>query len=261
MMNTALISGVSYHLRLIAILATRDLVARYRESVLGLLWLILRPTLFMAAFSIVRGIVAIDTGDIPYPLSSFVAVCAWFLFTTIVTGTTPTIRRNAGIIRKMPVNRLAFPVSGAVVCVFEYLMAWLPLGALLLWYGWPVGMSLVYVPVLVLITVILGLGLGLAIASVSVFRNDIALALPYIIQVWLFLSPVIYPTSLVPDRYRIYYDLNPMVGIIEGFRSVILAGQPPDWSLMLPTAIAIVVIWSLALPLFSRFSRYFADAL
>ena len=250
-----------YYASLIRVLAARDIVARFRKSLLGLLWVILRPVMLMLVMSVVRSIVRIPSDGIPYPLFSFTAITVWLAFAGTLSGTTGTISRNGGIIKKMRVPRILFPLSGIIVVLVEYAASWLPMIALLIWFQWGVDWHLLLLPLLLLWMLILGLGIGLIVASFGIFRTDITLALPFLVQLWFFLSPVIYPVSRVPPEYFHIYALNPMVGLIEGVRSVVLRSEMPDWSLLLPSLVAVIVVWAIALPLYHRRSKYFADAL
>jgi lipopolysaccharide transport system permease protein len=247
--------------RLVQALAARDVASRFANASLGLAWLVLRPTIFMLVFSVVRGALRLPLDGLPYPLSSFVAISAWFLFVGVLQGATPSIQANAGILKKMAVPRILFPISATVVAVLEYLVTWVPLAALLIWFGWPLSWTLIYLPLLLVIIVMLGLGLGLLLSSFAVFRDDILLALPHVLMLWFFLTPVIYPASRLPQQYRWLYHVNPMTGPVEAFRDVILRGAAPDWTSLIPAFVAIVVLWSFAVPVYNFMSRYFADAL
>jgi len=250
-----------YYGRLIQALALRDIQSRFANSVLGLSWLVIRPTIFMLVFSVLRGALRLPDDGLPYALSSFVAISAWFFFIGILQSTTPSIANNAGILKKMAVPRLLFPISAVFVGLIEYAVTWLPLAVLLIWFAYPLSWTLVYLPLILLIVMAFGLGIGLLLASVAVFKDDVLLALPHVIMLWFFLTPVIYPATRLPPDYRWLYFLNPMTGPVEAFRDVILRGAQPDWPSLIPIAIATVVIWAIAIPVFNFMSRYFADAL
>lgn len=250
-----------YYANLVRVLAVRDIITRFRKSLLGLLWIFLRPIIFMLIVSVVRGIIRIPSDGIPYPLFSFAAITGWLMFIGVFSGTTSSIQRNGGILRKMRVPRILFPLSGVAVGIVEYAVSWLPMAGLLIWFGWSIDWHVLFVVVIVAWIVAFGLGLGLIVASFGIFRTDITLALPFLIQLWFFMTPVIYPVSRVPPEYLGLYSLNPMVGLIEGLRSVILRADWPDWSLMTPSLVALVVVWIVAVPLYNHRSKYFADAL
>jgi lipopolysaccharide transport system permease protein len=196
---------------------------------------------------------------IPYPLFSFAGISVWLLFVSVLQGATPSITRNAGIIRKMPTPRNVFPISGLTLSLTEFLFAMIPMAGLFVYFQWEVTWAVLYLIPIVIITALMAFSLGLLIASVSVFRNDLALILPFILQAGLFLSPILYPLSSVPEEYRALYSLNPMVGPLEGAHSALLRGEAPDWSLFLPAIAIIVVFLPLSTYVYHRMSRYFAD--
>lgn len=250
-----------YYGRLVRALTTRDIKSRFANSALGLSWLVIRPTIFMLVFSVLRGALRLPDDGLPYALSSYVAISAWFFFIGVMQGATPSIQNNAGILKKMAVPRIIFPISAAFVGFIEYALTWLPLTVLLLVFNWPLNWTLIYLPLLLVIVMALALGIGLLLASVAVFKDDVLLALPHVIMLWFFLTPVIYPATRLPPEYRWLYDVNPMTGPIEAFRDVILRGTPPDWTTMISIGVATILVWLLALPMFNFMSRYFADAL
>jgi lipopolysaccharide transport system permease protein len=250
-----------YYGRLVQALALRDIQTRFANSALGLSWLVIRPTIFMLVFSVLRGALQLPDDGLPYALSSYVAISGWFFFITILSGATPSIQTNAGILKKMAVPRILFPISAVFVGIVEYVVTWIPLVALLIWFNWPLSWTLIYLPLLLMIVMLFGLGLGLLLSSIAVFKDDVLLALPHVIMLWFFLTPVIYPATRLPPDYLWLYHVNPMTGPIEAFRDVILRGTPLDWTTMLPIAIATLAIWALAVPVFNFMSRYFADAL
>jgi lipopolysaccharide transport system permease protein len=250
-----------YYGRLVQALALRDIQSRFANSALGLSWLVVRPTVFMLVFSVLRGALRLPDDGLPYALSSYVAISAWFFFIGILQSATPSIQGNAGILKKMAVPRILFPVSAVFVGFIEYAVTWLPLAVLLVWFGWPLSWTLVYLPLLLLIVMLFALGIGLLLASVAVFKDDVLLALPHVIMLWFFLTPVIYPATRLAEAYRWLYHVNPMTGPVEAFRDVILRGTPPDWTTMMSIGVATIVVWLLAVPIFNFMSRYFADAL
>ncbi len=248
-----------YMASLIFALAKRDLTAQYRDAAFGIVWAILKPTLFMMVFSLLKGIMRLPSEGAPYPLFSFTGVALWLLFVSVMQGTTPSIIRNAGIIRKMPTPRIVFPLSGLTISLSEFAFAMIPLAALVVYFDYPVDWHALYLIPIALITAAAAFALALPIATISVFKNDLMLALPFLLQAGLFLSPILYPLSSVPENYRAIYALNPMVGPLEGARSALLLRQEPDWLLFIPTFAMIAVALPLSLWVYHRVSRYFAD--
>lgn len=250
---------VRYMVKLILALAKRDISAQYRETVLGMAWVIGRPLLLMLVFSVVKGIMQLPSDGLPYPLFSFTGITLWLLFVSIMTGTTPSITRNAGIIRKMATPRIVFPISGLTTSLSEYVFAMVPLVGLLIYFQWEIGWTALYMIPIALFMTMLAFALALPLATITVFKSDLALALPFVLQAGLFLSPILYPLSAVPAEYKGIYTLNPVVGPLEGVRAALLYGTQPDWSLFIPGAVIIVFLTPLSVMFYHRVSRYFAD--
>lgn len=260
-MSVALKTDPRYLVSLISALTLRDMVAQYRDTAFGLVWAVLRPTLFMLVFSIVKGIAQLPSDGIAYPLFSFTGVSLWLFFVSILSGATPSITGNAGIIRKMPVPRIVFPLSGLLLAMIEYLLALIPLIGLFIFFRHTLSWEALYFFPIMMITGLLAFSIGLVIASFSVFKQDMLKTLPFILQSGLFLSPILYPLSSVPESYLHIYKWNPMVGPLEAIRSVLLHHQPPDWSLFVSTGVFIAFFFPVGLFVYQKLSKHFADAL
>lgn len=258
-MNRGSQYSLGYITSLIFALAKRDLTAQYRDATFGVLWAVLKPTLFMLVFSVLKGVMRLPSDGLPYPLFSFTGVAIWLLFVSVMQGATPSILRNAGIIRKMPTPRIVFPVSGLTVSLSEFVFAMLPLAGLIIYFGHALTWHALYLFPIAIITALTAFSLALGIATFSVFRNDLTLALPFVLQAGLFLSPILYPLSAVPEQYQGIYKLNPMVGPLEGARAAVLMGQAPDWNLFLPSLTLILILLPFSVFVYHRVSRYFAD--
>jgi lipopolysaccharide transport system permease protein len=176
-----------------------------------------------------------------------------------VTRCGPSIAGNAGIIRKMGIAREVFPLAGVLTSLVDFLLSGLVLLGMMLVLGLPFGAGLLWLPVMVVMTAALAMGVGLGVAALGTYRNDVIFAIPFVLQLWLLASPIMYPLGTVPEGWRSLYELNPMVGIIDGFRTVVLQGIGPDPALMAVSALGTVVVWLLAWPLFRYTSQYFAD--
>lgn len=242
-------------------LTGRDVKARYRRSFLGPLWAVIQPFFLMVVFTAIRGFVDIPSDGIPYPIFSFSVLVPWTFFATGVTQAGPSVLSNAGILKKMAVPREIFPLAAILTAAFDMLMAGLVLAGMMLWYRVPVGWSLLWLSVLVGLTGLFAWGMGMCLAALGVFRRDFLLAGGFLMQLWLYATPIIYPLSSVPEQWRTLYCLNPMVGLLEGFRSILARGLAPDLGLLLLAlpgiALALLVGW----PLFRTMSQYFADVL
>lgn len=248
-------------LRLLNAVVLRDVKGYYRRSILGPLWAILQPLMYMVVFTVIRGIVDVPSEGVPYPIFTFSALVPWTFFSNAIIRSAPSITSNAGIIKKIAVTREIFPAAAVVTALVDLVIASVILLGMMLWYGVPIGASLLWLPPLVLLTVVLALGVGMGMAAVGTYKNDVAFALPFAMQLWLLATPIMYPLSGVPEKWQMVYFMNPMSGIIEGFRTVLVKGTAPDVSILLVSLLGTVVVWVIAWPLFRYMSRYFADVL
>lgn len=240
-------------------LVARELKSRYRRSLLGPAWAVMQPLMYMVVFNFVKGVVGISSEEVPYPLFAYSALVPWTLLTNAVTRCGPSIYQNSAIIKKASVPKEVFPLAAVVVSICDFLISATILIAMMIWFRVPVTASLVWVPVLLLMSALLALGLGMVVAALGTYRRDIIFAVPFLMQFWLLISPVMYPLSQVPEKWQRYYSVNPAVGIIEGFRTVIVKGIPPDLGLLVLALLGTSLIWAVAWPLFRYTSRYFAD--
>ncbi|MFB0536697.1 MAG: ABC transporter permease [Anaerolineae bacterium] len=239
----------------------RDVTARYRRSLLGPLWAILQPLILMVVFSLLRGVLDIPSEGMPYVLFSYAGLVPWSFFSTAVTRCGSSILSNASIVKKIALPREVFPLAAVITALFDFLMSGLVMAGMMIFYRVPVGWSLLWLPVLCLNAGLLAFAVGMVIASVGTFKRDFIIATPFLMQIWLLATPVVYPLSSVPEHWQSLYLLNPMVGIIEGFRAVLLKAETPPlgslgWSVLV-TLLALALAW----PFFRWMSRYFADGI
>lgn len=246
---------------LLSALVYRDITSRYRRSLLGPLWAILQPLILTVLFNMLRGFVSIPSDGIPYVLFSYTALVPWTFFTNALSFCGPSVALNANIIKKMAMPREVFPLAAVVTALFDFLMSGLILVGMMIWFRVPVSWSVLWVPVLVLFMAALAFGVGLFIASLGTLRRDFIFATPFLVQFWLYATPVIYPLSSVPEHWRALYMLNPMVGIIEGFRSALLQNTSPSLAALSWSVLITLVIMAITWPVFRRLSRYFADVI
>jgi lipopolysaccharide transport system permease protein len=246
---------------LLLALVRRDVTARYRRSVLGPAWAIIQPLVLMVLFTMIRGFVDIPSEGVPYIIFSYSALVPWTFFSNAVNLSGPSIYSNGAIIKKIALPREVFPLAAVVTALFDFAMASLVLVGMMLWFRVPVGWLLLWLLPLVVLTALLAFAVGMGVAALGTFRRDVILATPFLMQFWLYATPIIYPLSSVPERWRTLYMLNPTVGLIESFRNVLVKGMAPPaealvWSALM-TALALAVAW----PLFRSLSQYFADVL
>lgn len=238
----------------------RTIRGRYQQSILGWLWAIVQPLASMAIFSIIfTRFVPVDTGAIPYPVFSYVAVAPWAFFSSSLTDMTSSLVANFGLVTKVYFPREVLPVSAMLARLLDFGVAALVLLLLMIIYRVPVFTEgLPFLPLIILTQIVLILGLGFITSTVNVFFRDMQPLLALTVQLWFYASPIIYPITLVPERYRMLYYLNPMAGILESYRAVLLYRTLPGVPLLIAAAEAVLILifgyW-----LFKRIELQFAD--
>jgi lipopolysaccharide transport system permease protein len=250
---------VERFVHLVQALVMREFKGRYRRSLLGPAWAIIQPVGYMLMFSAVGHILNISHGKTPYLVFTFSALVPWTFFSNAVARCGPSVYFKASLIRRIALPREVFPIAEVIGSLVDFLVAGFILAALMLWFRTPVGWPLLWCPVLMLLTILLATGVGFAVTALGTYQFDTVFALPFVMQLWLLATPVMYPFYSVPGRWQGWYKLNPMVGIVEGFRSILAQESMPDLSLLAYSLIGIFMIWLIALPLFRFSSQYFAD--
>lgn len=255
------LAGTWRHRELGLELAARDLKVRYKQTALGAAWALIQPLATMLVMHVFFGQamgMADRVGGVPYPVFLYAGLLPWTLFTSAVSASSTSLVNNAHIVSKIYFPRLLLPISATLPPLVDYVLAALVLVGLMLWYGLGLSLAMLLLPALVLSTMLAVLGVGVLLASVMVVYRDVRHVLPFLLQTWLFVTPVIYPTAILPERYGWLLALNPMAGVIEAFRAVIL-GTPIDYgSWAISTAVAMVLL-VIGLVWFSRVERRFAD--
>ena len=249
------------NLGLLRALVARDLKGKYRRSKLGFLWNFLQPLLQMVIYVILRLLFNMSTDGSPFIIFILSGIIPWSYFVQVSSGSPSQLIGNVGIFRKVNVPRELFLVNGALVSMVETSIGFLLLGLLMIVYKVPVNWSIFWLPVLGLLLAAMALGLGMLLTAIGVYQADVLVFINPVMQVWFFLTPVFYPVSMIPEKFLALYNLNPMVGIILGFRNVSSLGMAPDLGALFGSVVGIAVIWMAAWPLFRRVSPYFADVL
>jgi lipopolysaccharide transport system permease protein len=261
-------SGVQFNLgdlwayrELLYFLTWRDVKVRYKQTLLGVVWVIFQPLLTMLIFTLVFNKFArLDTGAIPYPLFAYSGLLIWTFFSTAITSGTNSLISNTSLITKVYFPRAFIPAAAVVAGLVDMCVGSLLLFALALYYGVHVNWGVVLLPVFVFVAALLALGVGMLAAALTVKYRDLRHVLPFLIQTWMFASPVIYPSGIVPEGWRWILAINPMTGVLEGFRSA-LAGQGFEWSHIALSAVVAVVLLALAFYVFRRLEDTFADVI
>jgi lipopolysaccharide transport system permease protein len=240
-------------------LVEREWKSRYRRSLLGWVWAIILPFFYLLMFLVLRSIFSIKSTDTPYALFAFTALVPWTFFSSAVSRAAPCIQSNAGILRKMAFPRQILPVASTLSSLVEFLLSFVILLGFMAWYGVLPSLHILWVPPLIFLAALLALGIGMIAAAIGTYKRDIIFGIPFLMQLWLFCCPAMYPLENVPAKWFWLYKFNPMVGILDGFRSVMIHDKPPRLDLIAAGLPFLLLVWLIALPLFHYLSRYFAD--
>jgi lipopolysaccharide transport system permease protein len=248
------------HRELLYFLVLRELKLRYKQTAIGAAWAIIQPVLTVAIFSVVFGLFAkLPSGGVPYPVFAFTAVLPWTYFAEAVRRGSSGLINDADLVRKVYFPRLIVPLSMVTAPLVDLAFGFLVLLALLGWYHIPITPHVVLLPLFLLVAVGLSLSVALWLGPLSVRFRDVVHALPFLVQVWMYASPVAYPVSIVPERWRLLYSLNPMVGVIEGFRWALLHDSKPDFRAIAISCLLISAALAGGLVYFKKMERSFAD--
>jgi len=241
-------------------LTLREIKARYKQTVIGITWALFQPLTMMIVFTIVFSYFAkIPTEGIPYPLFSYCGLVVWSFFSNSLCKGTNSIVGNINLVTKIYFPREIFPFSVIMSNFIDFLIASLLFFILAIYYQSPITPYLFIVPVVLVIQMILIIGLSLFLSALNVFKRDIGYLVPIGLQIWMFLSPVVYPVTLVPEKYRWLYMLNPIAGIVEGYRKAILYGKMPPLGALGFSAFVALFIFALSYIYFKKVEMKFAD--
>jgi lipopolysaccharide transport system permease protein len=246
---------------LVGFLAWRDISVRYKQTALGASWAVIQPFMTMVVFSLIFGHLAkISTGsDIPYPVFSFAGLLAWQFFSYSINEAGRSLVVNQNLVTKVYFPRLTIPLAAVLGGLVDLAIAGVVFGGLMLVYGQAPGWPIVTLPFFVVLAVIAALGIGLWLSALAVTYRDVQYAIPFLVQIGLFATPIAYPASLVPEGSRFLLGLNPMAGVVEGFRWALIGGYPrPGPWLAVSVAVALAVFVS-GLYYFRRMEDHFAD--
>jgi len=245
---------------LLYFLAWRDVSVRYKQTVLGAAWAIIQPFFTMIVFSIFFGRLAeIPSDGVPYPVFSYTALLPWQYFSTAMTNSSNSLVGSANLLSKVYFPRLVIPIASILPAVVDFVIAFVVLLGLMLFYGIMPTWNVIWLPLFLLLALVTALGVGLWLSAMNVQYRDIRYTVPFLIQFWMFASPVAYPSSMVPERWRALYALNPMVGVIEGFRWALLGTDTAPGPLVAVSAVMALVLLVSGAFYFRRMEKTFAD--
>lgn len=237
----------------------RDVKVRYKQTGLGIAWAVLQPLLTMVIFTVFfGGLAKIPSDGVPYPLFVLAALLPWMLFAEGLTRSTTSMVTNASIMTKVYFPRLIMPLSSIISPIVDFAVSFIILIAMMAYYGFIPTINIIFLPVFIILALATAFGMGLWLSALNVKYRDFQYTVPFMIQIWMFASPVVYATSLVPESLRMWYGLNPMAGVIEGFRWALLGTGSPS-SMMLVSVGMVGVLLISGLFYFSRMEQYYAD--
>lgn len=247
---------------LLYFLVWRDLKVRYSQAALGTAWAIVQPVIAVAIFTVIFGFFAkLPSDGVPYPVFAFAAILPWTYFSEAVRRSAFGLVGDSELVKKVYFPRLIIPMANIVSPLLDFFVSLGVLVLLMLWYGLTPTATLLAVPVLLAMTAALALGLGLWLGPVNVRFHDVMHTLPFLLQIWMYATPVVYPLSMVPERFKLLYSLNPAVGLIEGFRWAVLGTGTLDLRALGVSAVVTVVALVGGLLWFKREERQFADVI
>ena len=245
---------------LLFFLSWRDIKVRYKQTLLGAAWAIIQPFMTMVVFSLFFGRLAgVPSDGLPYPLFSFAALVPWTFFAYTLNQSANSLVGNANLIQKVYFPRLIIPISSLLSGLVDFLLAFAVLLGMMLVYGfWP-GLGIFWLVPLLLLTLVTALGPGLWLAALNVEYRDVRYTVPFLTQFWLFATPIAFPSSLLPEPWRTFYGINPMAGVVEGFRWVLLGSPNPPGLMMVASALVSLAILLGGVYYFRRMEKTFAD--
>jgi lipopolysaccharide transport system permease protein len=244
---------------LVAAFTLRDIKLRYKQTGLGVAWAVLQPLLTMAICTVIfGGLAKIPSDGVPYPLFVLAALLPWTLFTEGLTRSTVSMVTNANIMTKVYFPRLIMPLSSIISPLVDFAVSFIILIAMMVYYGYAPTLNIIFLPLFLLLALATSLGVGLWLSALNVKYRDFQYTVPFIIQIGMYASPVVYASSLVPASLRVWYGLNPMAGVIEGFRWALLGTGTPSAMVLVSVGMVIVLLVS-GMFYFRRMEQYYAD--
>ncbi len=244
---------------LLYFLAWRDVTIRYKQTVLGVLWAFIQPFIKLVVFSVIfGGLAKIDSEGYPYPIFVFAGLLPWQFFSESLSRSSSSVAGSANLITKVYFPRLIVPLSSAGACLVDFAISFAILFGLMLWYGVPITLSTLAIVPLVVLTILAALGAGILLSAFNVAYRDFQYLVPFGIQIWFFLTPVVYPVRAIPQKWQWLLALNPMTGIVDAYRSAIL-GKPFVWENMAISIVVAAAVFLAGLFYFRRMESSFAD--
>ena len=240
-------------------LVWRDISARYRQSVLGIAWAIFRPLISALIYTLVFSVFVRVETEVPYPIFAFAALIPWMYFSGTMTAVTTSVVGSGSLLTKVYFPRLVLPIAAIGPGLVEVAVQLVLVGLLMAYYDFAPSWPILTLPAFVLIAVLTAFAFGIWLTSLNVKYRDVGMAVPFLLQIGMYLCPIVYPLSVVPESARQVYSLNPMVGVIEGFRWCLLGSQSPDWTCVAISLCAVTALLVSGMVYFKKTESYFAD--
>jgi lipopolysaccharide transport system permease protein len=257
---TAALAELWAHRELLIFFAWRDLKVRYRQTALGVAWALLQPLFMMIVFSVFFGNLAkVSSDGLPYPIFAYCGLLPWQLFAYALTNAANSLVANERLVTKVYFSRATLPISSVLAGLVDFVIAFVLLLALMVSYGCAPPLAILALPFFLLLAVGAAVAVGLGLSALNVRYRDVRYTLPFVTQVWLFATPIAYPSSLVPERWRALYACNPMVTVVDGFRWALLGAAPPLPAALFASSVVVAVGLFASLRYFLRVERSFAD--
>lgn len=254
--------GIWEYRELLLFLAWRDLKTRYAQTTIGFAWAIIQPVAMMVLFTLVfSNFAKLPSDGMPYPIFVYAALLPWGYFSRSLDKSSFSVVAESNLISKVYFPRIIVPISATLVGLIDFAIAFLLLLVMMAFYGLMPSWEVLFMPMFLLLTMLTSLAVSLWLAALFVRFRDIAAAMPLVTQIWMFGSPVVYPASLVPEQWKWLYNLNPMAGVIEGFRWTLLKTPPPSLDRIAVTVVFVSALLLLGMSYFNRMERKFVDVI
>jgi lipopolysaccharide transport system permease protein len=254
------LKAVYQYRELLYFLVWRDILIRYKQAAIGIAWVVLQPLLTMVIFTVIFGLFAkLPSDGLPYTVFSFTALLPWNYFAQAISRSGISVVSNANLISKIYFPRLIVPISGALGPLVDFAISFVILLGMMAWYGIAPTWVVLTLPFFTLLAVVTAVAVSLFLSALNVKYRDVGHAIPFLVQFWMYASPVVYSVTIIPQKWRLWYSLNPMVGVIEGFRWALLGKERPDYTVMAMGVVVASVLLLVGLIYFKRTERFFAD--
>jgi lipopolysaccharide transport system permease protein len=245
---------------LLLFLTWRDIKVRYKQTIMGASWAIIQPFFTMVIFSLFfGGLAQVPSDDVPYPIFSYAALVPWTFFATSLTQASNSLVSNANMIKKIYFPRLFMPVAPVLAALVDFVLAFVVLLAMMAYFEIAPTMNVIWLPAFLLLAIVTAVGASLWLSAMNVQFRDVRYTIPFLIQAWLFLTPIAYPSSLLSESWRPLYAVNPMVGVVEGFRWALLGTETAPGPMLIVSVLVALVLLVSGLYYFRRMEKSFAD--